>query len=162
MRHRGIENQAGMAEMFRYMMGIIDKEEKKTCGILVFLSFVSPLLDLFCYSSLIYVINFVLRTDQVSTGVISFNFFMVGISLLKIFLDLYRCRTSTHFLYQGAQKISTKLYEVLMKEDLESHNRKDAVQAIVTVQGDAMNCINIIVTAIMICSNVFMLSLIHI
>ncbi len=157
MRHRGIENQAGMAEMFRYMMGIIDKEEKKTCGILVFLSFVSPLLDLFCYSSLIYVINFVLRTDQVSTGVISFNFFMVGISLLKIFLDLYRCRTSTHFLYQGAQKISTKLYEVLMKEDLESHNRKDAVQAIVTVQGDAMNCINIIVTAITICSNVFML-----
>ena len=89
MRHRGIASQSGITEMFRYMMNIIDKEEKKTCRILVFLSFVSPVLDLYCYSSLIYVINFVLRTDQVSTGVISFNFFMVGISLLKFFLDIY-------------------------------------------------------------------------
>lgn len=158
MGYRDVERQAGVAEMFRYMMNIIDKEEKKTCKILMFLSFVSPVLDLFCYSSLIYVINFVLRTDQVSTWVISFNFVMVGISVLKIFFDLYRCRTSTHFLYKGTQKISTKLYEVLIKEDLESHNRKDVVQAIVTVQGDAMNCINIIVTVIMICSNLFMIS----
>lgn len=158
MRDRETDRQAGMTEMFRYMMSIIDKEEKKTCRILMLLNFVGPVLDLFCYSSLIYVINFVLRTDQVSTEVISFNFIMVGISALKIFIDLYRCRTSTRFLYRGAQKISMKLYEVLMKEDLESHNRKDAVQAIVTVQGDAMNCINIIVTVITICTSLFMIS----
>ncbi len=157
MRHRGIASQSGITEMFRYMMNIIDKEEKRTCRILVFLSFVSPVLDLYCYSSLIYVINFALRTDRVSTGMISFNFFMVGFSLLKIFFDFYRCRISTRFLFRGAQKISAKLYEVVIKEDLESHNRKDAVQAIVTVQEDAMNCINIITTAIAICANIFML-----
>ncbi len=157
MEHREEEKKTGIIEMFLYMMSILEKEEKRTCKILIFLSFISPVADLFCYSSIIYMINFVLRTNQVSTGLITFNLFMIGISIIKIFLDLYRCRSSTDFLYRGAQKISMKLHEVLIKEELERHNKRSVVQAIVTVQSDAVNCINIIITAITICSNVFVI-----
>ncbi len=157
MEHREEERKTGIIEMFLYMMSILEKEEKRTCKILIFLSFISPVADLFCYSSIIYMINFVLRTNQVSTGLITFNLFMIGISIIKIFLDLYRCRSSTDFLYRGAQKISMKLHEVLIKEELERHNKRSVVQAIVTVQSDAVNCINIIITAITICSNVFVI-----
>ena len=46
-----------MVEMFRYLTGILDEKERRTCKIYAALSLISPVVDVFSFSVLIYIIN---------------------------------------------------------------------------------------------------------
>lgn len=145
-------------EMIRYLIGVLEGEEKKNCHCLILLSFVSYVADVFCYSMIIHIINHVIRINQTSSKMTALAFLMGGVSVLKIVFDLYRCKISSRFLYRSAQKLSMKLYEILIKEDLGRHNEKSASQALMIVQGDAVNCIRIIIDGITISTNFFTLA----
>ena len=137
-----------MREMFRYLTGILEKEEQRSWKIYALLSMISPVVDIFSFSVIIYIINLVVAANSASPGLITFTLFMVLVSLLKCLFELYKSRISTGFIYHGAQKLSMKIYELLIKEDLMEHNRKSAMQMLTMIRSDTTGCIQIIVDGI--------------
>lgn len=137
-----------MLEMFRYLIGILEKRERSDWKILILLDFVSPATDLINFSVIIYIINVVMREQQASKEIVVFTFFMGLLSILKGFFDLYKCRVQNRFLYNGSQRLSEKLCEVLLKEDLLHHNQKSPMQAVAIVRSDTQNCMNILLTCL--------------
>ncbi len=147
-----------MMKMMGYLISILEEEDKKNGKRLTVLSFLCPVVDLFCYMTIVSVINLVIQTNQMPARLIIFVFFMGGVSVLEAFVNLYRCRISTQFIYKSAQRLSEKLYEVLMKEELGKHNQKSAAQAMMMVQSDALNCVSILADGITVCSHIFTIS----
>lgn len=135
-----------MVEMFRYLTGIIEKRDRKEWRNLVIMNLISPVTDLFNFSALIFIVNMVVRDRQASKEIIIFTFFMGMVSALKGLFDLYKCRIYVNFVFDGAQRLSEKLYELLLKEDLADHNQKSPMQALAMVRSDTQSCMNIIVT----------------
>ena len=133
-----------MAEMFRFLTGILDTKEQKMWKIYAVLSLISPIVDIFSFSVIIYLINIVVRENGADPKLTAFTFFMVLVSILKCLFELYKSKLANRFVYDGAQKLSMKIYELLIKEDLMEHNKKSAIQAMNTVRNDTTNSIQII------------------
>lgn len=142
-----------MIEMFRYLTRTLERKEQKIWKIYAVFGLVSPIVDIFSFSVIIYIINKVVRENQVSRGMIGFTLFMVLLSLLKCLFELYKSKMSNRFIYNGAQKLSMKIYELLIKEELTEHNKKTAMQALNMVRNDTTSCIQIIVDIIGIVVN---------
>ena len=135
-------------EMFRYLTGILEKEDKKTWRILIIFCFFSPVIDVFSFSSLIYIVNTIVSEEQVSTEMMRFALFMGIVSLLAGLFELYKCEISNQLEYYGAHRLSVKVCELLIKEDLLYHNQKSVMQALSMVRTDTQNCIDILITGI--------------
>ena len=142
-----------MTEMFRYLTGILEKREQKTWKLYAAFSLVSPVVDIFSFSVIIYIINRVVQENQASDRLIAFTLFMILLSLLKCLFELYKSRVSNRFVYNGAQKLSMKIYELTIKENLTEHNKKSAMQALNMVRNDTTSCIQIIMDCIGIVVN---------
>lgn len=143
-----------MIKMFRFLIGILDKEEDKNWKILAVLSFLSPIIDIFGFSVILYIINTIIYEKKVSKELIIFTFSMGIITVLRGVFEIYKCRISSRLVYNGAQKLSVKIYELQIKEDIEHHNEKSAAQAQSMVRGDTAKCMEIIVSCIGIWVNV--------
>ena len=98
-----------MLEMFRYLIGILEKRERSDWKILSLLDFISPVTDLINFSVIIYIINVVMRERQASKEIVLFTFLMGILSILKGFFDLYKYKIHNRFLYNGSQRLSEKL-----------------------------------------------------
>ena len=98
-----------MMEMFRYLTGILEREEQKTWKILAIAGFISPIADLFNFSVIIYIINIVLEEQRALREMGLFALLMGMLSFLKGLFDLYKSRIHNRFLYNGAEKWSEKL-----------------------------------------------------
>lgn len=133
-----------MAEMFRYLTGILDTREQKIWKVYAVFSLISPIVDIFSFSVIIYIINIVVRENGADPKLTAFTFFMVLVSILKCLFELYKSKIANRFVYDGAQKLSMKIYELLIKEELMEHNKKSAIQAMNIVRNDTTNCIQII------------------
>lgn len=142
-----------MIEMFRYLTGTLEKKEQRTWKLYAVFGLISPIVDIFSFSVIIYIINKVVQENQVSDKLIAFTLFMVLLSLLKCLFELYKSKVSNRFVYDGAQKLSMKIYELLIKEELMEHNQKTAMQALNMVRNDTTSCIQIIVDCIGIVVN---------
>ncbi len=142
-----------MTGMFRYLTGILEKKEQRIWKLYAVFSFLSPVVDIFSFSVIIYIINRVVQENRASDKLIAFTLFMVLLSLLKCLFELYKSRVSNRFIYNGAQKLSMKIYELLIKEDLTEHNKKSAMQALNMVRNDTTSCIQIITDCIGIVVN---------
>ncbi len=134
-----------MMEMFKYLTGILEREEKKTWKILAVADFISPIADLLNFSVIIYIINIVLEEQRALKEMGLFALLMGIVSFVKGLFDLYKSRVHNRFLYNGAEKWSEKLYELLLEEDLLHHNQRNPMQAAVLLRNDTQNCMNIIV-----------------
>ena len=99
------------------------------------------MVDIFSFSVIIYIINRVVQENQASDRLIAFTLFMILLSLLKCLFELYKSRVSNRFVYNGAQKLSMKIYELTIKENLTEHNKKSAMQALNMVRNDTTSCI---------------------
>ncbi len=130
--------------MFRFLTGILDTKEQKMWKIYAVLSLISPIVDIFSFSVIIYIINIVVRENEADPKLTAFTVFMVLVSILKCLFELYKSKLANRFVYDGAQKLSMKIYELLIKEDLMEHNKKSAIQAMNTVRNDTTNSIQII------------------
>lgn len=139
-------NQRGndMAEMFRYLTGILDTKEQKIWKIYAVLSLISPIVDIFSFSVIIYIMNLAVRENRADQRLTAFTFFMVLVSILKCMFELYKSKLANRFVYDGAQKMSMKIYELFTKEELMEHNKKSAIQAMNIVRNDTTNSIQII------------------
>ena len=142
-----------MTEMFRYLTGILEKREQRTWKLYAAFSLVSPVVDIFSFSVSIYIINRVVQENRASDKLIAFTLFMILLSLLKCLFELYKSKVSNRFVYNGAQKLSMRIYELLIKEDLREHSKKSAMQALNMVRNDTTSCIQIIMDCIGIVVN---------
>ena len=142
-----------MAEMFQYLMTHLEKEARKDGKVLAALSLISPVVDIFSLSVIVFIINKVVRENQASERLIVFTICMAGVSVLKCFFELYKNKLSNCFVYDGAQKLSMRIYEMLIKEDLTAHNQKDTMQALAMVREDTTICVQAIVSYITIWVN---------
>ncbi len=142
-----------MIEMFKYLTGTLERKEQRTWKLYAMFGLISPIVDIFSFSVIIYIINRVVQDNQVSDKLIIFTLFMILLSLLKCLFELYKSKVSNRFIYDGAQKLSMKIYELLIKEELMEHNRKTAMQALNMVRNDTTSCIQIIVDCIGIVVN---------
>ena len=114
----------------------------------------SPIIDIFGFSVILYIINTIIYEKKVSKELIIFTFSMGIITVLRGVFEIYKCRISSRLVYNGAQKLSVKIYELQIKEDIEHHNEKSAAQAQSMVRGDTAKCMEIIVSCIGIWVNV--------
>lgn len=150
------QEKTTMKEMFKFVVETLESEKRHSWKKLVFVSFISPLLSIFSFSAVIYLVNSVARSQKVPLGVIiGFMLFMAIAAVLIGFFSLYKYRLTNRFIYGGAQKLSMKLYELLLKEDLEHHHQKSVMQAIVMVRSDTTRCVQIITNYIGIWVGVF-------
>lgn len=134
--------------MFRYLMGILEKEDKKTWKMLAVFSFISPAVDIFSFSAILYIVNTIVREERVSTEMTLFSFAMAFVSLIAGFFEMYRCRIYNRLEYNGAHRLSVKICELFIKEDLAHHNEKSVAQMLSMVRSDTQNCIEIVTTGI--------------
>lgn len=137
-----------MLEKFKYLTGILDKPHQRTWKLYGVMSLISPVVDVFSFSVIIYIINLVVRENQASPALTAFTFFMIILSILKAIFELYKNKISNVFIYSGGQKLSMKLYELMMKEDLVMHSRKSPMQALNIIRSDTATCIQIIIDCI--------------
>lgn len=135
-------------EMFRYLTGALDKEEKKIWKILVFFCLLNPIINIFSFSAILYIIDIITREGRVSAEMTLFAFLMGGVSVLAGLFELYRCKLCNRLEYQGAHRLSVKICELIIKEDLSRHSQKSAMQALAMIRSDTQNCIEIVITGI--------------
>lgn len=140
-------------EMFRYLTGVLEKEDKKTWEILAVCSFVSPVIDVFSFSAILYIVNIIVREEQVSAEMIWFSFAMGALSLAAGFFEMHRCELYSRLEYCGAHRLSVKICELFIKEDLLCHNEKSVVQMLSMVRTDTQNCIEILIAGIRLWTN---------
>lgn len=141
-------------EMFRYLMGVLEKEEKRLWKILIVFSFISPVVDTVSFSAVIYIINTIVREERVSVEMMRFAFFMGALSIFVGIFELYKCNIRNRLEFYGAHRLSMKICEWIIKEDLNSHNQKSAMQALSMVRSDTQNCIEIVITGIQLWADV--------
>lgn len=139
--------------MFRFLMAHLDAEDRRGWRILMALSLVSPLMDIFSLSSVVYIINQAIRSGRAEPRLILFALAMVAVSIVKCLYELYMSKLTQRSVYNSAQKLSMKAYELLIKEDLRSHQQSDAMQAVTIVRQDTISCVQIIVSSINVWSS---------
>lgn len=145
--------KSNIFEMFQYLTENLDEKERKSWKVLAVLNLISPVVDIFSFSVIIYIINRAIYENQASEKLVALTLGMIGISALKCVFELYKSKISNRFIFGGAQKLSIKIYEMLIKEDLIAHYQKSAMQALAMVRQDTTNCVQIIVSCIGICVN---------
>lgn len=142
-----------MAQMFRYLTGILEREDRKRWKLYSVLCLFSPVVDIFSFSVILYIINAAVKANGASPQLIAFTLLMVLVSVLKCVFELYKSRLSTRLVYDGAQKLSTKIYELFLQEDLAAHNQKSAMQMLTMVRTDTNSCIQVLADGIGVCVN---------
>ena len=115
-------------EMFRYLIRIFEEKDKRTWRKLIVFSFISPVMDIFSFSAIIYIMNAIVREKRATTEMTIFALSMGIVSILVGFFELYKCKIRNWLEYDGAHELSVKMCELFIKEDLAHHNQKSVVQ----------------------------------
>lgn len=142
-------------KMFRCLTGILDKEGKKKCRLLTVLSFISPFTDIFGFSAVVYIVTIAAGADYAASGFVPFMLFLAVLWALKGLFEIYKCRLSDRFTCYEAQKLSEKMYDLMMKEDLLQHSAKNPMQALAMVRSDTAACLNALAACIRLWVNGF-------
>lgn len=142
-----------MFRIFRYLMGILEDEERKNWIRFSICGFLSAVIDLFSFLVTIYFLNKLSGNSELA-GVLQASV-IVLMFFSEFLIELYRCRISNQFLYFGAQRLSTKIYELFAKEDLEHHNQKSVMQALAMIRSDTIKCMNMVLTCTGLLINIF-------
>lgn len=144
-----------MVGTFKYLINILEKQDQKNWKKIGVLGFFGAVVEISGFLLTIYFIPIVLKSNplvgKVQACVIMFSFVM------QIILELYKCKVSSHFLYDAAQKLSIKLYELFEKEDFEHHNQKSVMQTLAIVRNDTLRSIGIILNCIEVLVNTFII-----
>lgn len=143
----------GLVSIFRFLIGNMEAKDRKSWMTLTALSLISTVTDTFSFSTVVFIISQLSREGSADSALFLFTLCMAGVSLLKCLFDLYRNKLANRVIYYGAQRLSEKVFEVLIKEDLRAHQQKDPMQALAMVRQDTVSCIQIISSSIDIFSN---------
>lgn len=146
-----------MAEMFKCLTQCLEKKEQRMWKFLAFFSVIDSIKTFVGVCLSIDIIDTAVYIKQITTSMLFGLIFMgVGFLVLKIFA-LYRIKMESLFLYNSAQKLSIKVLELFIKEDLENHNKKSGAKVMTSVRNDTEKGVSIIISCIQIWVNIFSL-----
>ena len=80
-------------EMFRYLIRIFEEKDKRTWRKLVVFSFISPVMDIFSFSAIIYIMNAIVREKRATTEMTIFALSMGIVSICKNVRIIYKRRS---------------------------------------------------------------------
>lgn len=129
--------------MLKFIVSLFQGKEKKTLVLYTILSFLSPFMDLFSFSMVLLIMNKVINQGEVTDQILIFTFAMVGFCFFKAFFEFYKNRVSNKMVYFGSISVSSRLYDLVMNEDLLNHISKTPMQALAVVKDDTAACIGI-------------------
>ncbi len=132
----------------RYLLSVIDQKDRRTLGIYSLLCFIAPVFDLLGFSVILTVIRSVLENGRAEKKYVVLSIVMAAVSLLRIFFEILCKKISNVFVYESSQKLSVKVYDLIMKEDLGAHNDRDVSHALTAVREDASASLGILTGAI--------------
>ena len=142
-----------MFKMFYCLTGILEKDEKKRFLKLFILTLITPVFDLFSFSAVILILNAAVESGRPSSHQLLLLVCLGTASFLKSFFELYKNRVQNHFINFGSQKISVKIFDLLLKEDLSQHNEKTPMQALAIVREDSLVCMETLTGCIILWTN---------
>ncbi|MCI8511933.1 MAG: ABC transporter ATP-binding protein [Lachnospiraceae bacterium] len=137
-----------MLSLLFYLIRILEKKEKKALQVYWVLSMLTPVADLASISILLPILKRLTDTGHASEELIFVTLGVAALVACKGGLELYRNQISNGLVYDGAQRMSVKLYELLMREDLPSHNERGAMQAVTLLRTDSVVGMQTLVTAV--------------
>lgn len=140
-----------MREMFSYLVGVLEKEERKTLLKWGIINGIGGVISLISFGITLYYINEIpgryTLTGMLKESIEMFIAFVVFTEILFLagsFLRLYQLKLSNQITICGAQKLSAKIYELFVKEDLEHHNQRSIAKALEMIRNDTSSCIEVI------------------
>ncbi len=137
--------KAASTDKVRYLVGILEKKEKKQFRLYALLCMFSPMIDMFSISMAIPILNRAI--DSAASNRSFAGVALLGmLFLMKGGFEILKSRASSNFQRDAAYAWAVKVYELHCKEDLLLHNEKSEVQAIAEIQTDTEVCASIIVT----------------
>lgn len=143
--------------MFTYLINVLEKREQKIWKILIFFAAIDSAKTIVGISLSVNIIDRAVYINQITSSMFLVLIAMAGASVfLKVF-SLYRIKMENQFIYNGAQKLSMKVLELFLKEDLTYHNQKSGSQVLTAVRNDTEKCISILIACINISVNMFSL-----
>ncbi|MCI9360909.1 MAG: ABC transporter ATP-binding protein [Hungatella sp.] len=147
-----------MLSMYLYLRETLESDEKKSLTVYWILSILTPVVDLFSISMLFPIIN---HAVSMSMALRELTWISLGMAVLVIFkgiFELYKNRILNLLVYGGAQKLSVKQYEVLMKEGLLKHNARGTAESLTTIRSDSVECMELLAASVdIVCSGLMML-----
>lgn len=140
----GIEKNT---EMFRNLVGLLDKKEKRALQLCVAFGVFSPLVDWGSVCVLVWILG------RLSEPKFSGELFRQVVFLGVVFLgkgayDLIKKKMSNRFRKNLAHTWSVKMYELYSKEELLEHNQRSVMQQVAGVRTDTEVCADIMVAFI--------------
>lgn len=147
-----------MLSMYLYLRETLESDEKKSLTVYWILSILTPVVDLFSISMLFPIIN---HAVGISMALRELTWISLGMAVLVIFkgiFELYKNRIVNLLVYGGAQKLSVKQYELLMKEGLLKHNARGTAESLTAIRSDSVECMELLAASVDIaCSGLTML-----
>ncbi len=126
-----------MLSLLLYLTRMLEKKEKRALKTYCMLSLLTPVVDLASISMLLPILSRFTGTEHASKELIFVTFGMAALVVFKGSFELYKNWISNRLVYSGAQQLSVKLYELIMKEDILAHNGRGAVQSITLLRTDS-------------------------
>lgn len=132
-----------MLNMLKKMLSMIDRSEKKEFRIYLLLSAIAPVIDLVGVSAILPILQR-MSTGQVSKKVLAAIIGLGCLILVKGVLDLVKSRVATGFIYKTSQKLSAKVFDEHMKEELLEHNDRSSAGMLTAVRSDTIESVRLI------------------
>lgn len=147
-----------MLSMYLYLRETLESDERKSLTVYWILSILTPVVDLFSISMLFPIINHAVSSSMASGELTGISLGMAVLVIFKGIFELYKSRILNCLVYDGAQKLSVKQYEVLMKEGLLKHNVRGAAESITTIRSDSVECMELLTACVdVVCSGLMMM-----
>lgn len=134
--------------MVKYIFSLFEGKHKKILKFYIVTSIISPIVDLLSLSAILYIMNDVVKSGEITQKNLYITFGMACITVLKACFELFRNIVYNKIIFGGTLHISTKLYDMIMSESLLKHSEKDPMQAIAQVKDDAAACGSILLNTV--------------
>lgn len=133
-----------MLSKVKYLLSILEKDNRRIFSVYLLLSIVNPVLDIFSFSMLLHILNQLLTNIQPSSFIIGLCVCLAAVCAGKGLLELYKARVYNRFLYDGMHTLSFRFFDLFLHEELLEHNKKSPVQAVEIIRADTLSSIRIV------------------
>lgn len=140
--------------IFKRLVSLLEPSEKRRYFRHTVMSLFSILLDVFSISMLLPILRRISSTGYADQQTIMFIFGMGVLMIVKGVFDLWLVRLQNKWRCESIQKISTKVYSLLLREDLLDHNNRNEGEIITCVRSDVSSSMGTLSTVEGILANI--------
>ncbi|MBO4324062.1 MAG: ABC transporter ATP-binding protein [Lachnospiraceae bacterium] len=135
-----------MGKSIKYMLRAIDRKDRRRLFGQTLLGLLGPVIDVFSISMLLPILSDMADGQSGSDLLIK----VIGIGLLLVLktgFDLVLSSAENSFRYDAGHKLSRKMYELQLKEELSVHRKINYAQNLARVRRDVLSSVGILLSA---------------